>query len=78
MAIEAHGTDALVVPLGVDSHHTDPISQFRLETDDFARMGQAIARLKLPTWLRWKAGMPPRQLGGQRCTRFFQGFLSSE
>ena len=75
-AIEAHGTDALVVPLGVDTHYTDPISQFRLETDDFARMGQAIARLKLPTVVTMEGGYATQALG-DNVARFFQGFLSS-
>jgi len=73
-AVEAHGAEALVVPLGVDTHHSDPISQFRFETEDFGRMGQAIAALKRPTVVTMEGGYATAALG-QNVAQFFHGFL---
>ncbi len=47
-AIAAHGAQALVLSLGVDAFKDDPISFFRLDSPDFSRMGERIARAGLP------------------------------
>ncbi|MCC6007060.1 MAG: histone deacetylase family protein [Rhodobacteraceae bacterium] len=46
-AIAAFGAEVMVVSLGVDTYEGDPISRFRLRTEDFARMGAGIAALGL-------------------------------
>ena len=48
-AVVAHGAEALVVALGVDTYAGDPISQFRLATDHYPQVGARIAALGLPT-----------------------------
>ena len=48
-AIAAHGAEALVVSLGVDTYKDDPISFFRLESADYLKMGARIAGTGLPT-----------------------------
>jgi acetoin utilization deacetylase AcuC-like enzyme len=46
--IAAHGTEALVVSLGVDTFGGDPISHFKLVSDDFTCIGQAIGGPRRP------------------------------
>lgn len=43
-AVDTHGAEALVVPLGVDTFAGDPISGFTLQSDDYLRIGADIAR----------------------------------
>lgn len=62
-AIRAHGADALVVSLGVDAFERDPISAFRLTSDDFTRAGAAIARLGVPTVLVMEGGYAVDEIG---------------
>jgi acetoin utilization deacetylase AcuC-like enzyme len=55
-AIEKFGADALVVSLGMDTFEGDPISGFKLTSDDYLRMGQRLARVGLPTVLVFEGG----------------------
>jgi acetoin utilization deacetylase AcuC-like enzyme len=61
--VEAFGADALVVPLGVDTHEDDPISRFRLRSDDYLRVGARIARLELPTLFVLEGGYATDVIG---------------
>lgn len=54
--IAAYGPDALVVSLGVDTFKDDPISFFKLDSPDFLRIGQRIAKLGLPTLFVMEGG----------------------
>lgn len=54
--IAAFGPDVLLVSLGLDSFEADPISKFKLTATDYLRMGEAIARLKLPTLFNFEGG----------------------
>ena len=47
--VARHGADAIVVSLGLDTFADDPISTFRLQADDFTRLGARIAALGRPT-----------------------------
>jgi acetoin utilization deacetylase AcuC-like enzyme len=47
--IEALAPGALVVALGLDASEHDPLAGLAVTTDGFRRIGQAIARLGLPT-----------------------------
>jgi acetoin utilization deacetylase AcuC-like enzyme len=47
--IREHGPEAVVVSLGVDTFVRDPISTFKLRTDDYLRLGREIGDLALPT-----------------------------
>ncbi len=62
-AIERFGTETLVVSLGVDTFERDPISFFKLSTDDFSRMGAAIATLGLPTLFVMEGGYVVADVG---------------
>lgn len=55
--------DALVVSLGADTYEGDPISRFRLRSDDFQRMGAMIARMGLPTCFVMEGGYAIDALG---------------
>jgi acetoin utilization deacetylase AcuC-like enzyme len=61
--IRAYGPDALVVSLGVDAYKDDPISFFKLTSEDFSRCGQAIAKLKLPTLFVMEGGYAIEAIG---------------
>ena len=61
--IAAFSPDALVVSLGVDTFERDPISFFRLKSDDFTDYGGRIAKLKLPTLFCMEGGYAVEEIG---------------
>ena len=64
--------DLLLVSFGADTHEDDPISHFKLETSDHARMGALIASLELPTAIVMEGGYAVGALG-----RNVAGFLGA-
>ncbi|MGZ2748904.1 histone deacetylase family protein [Burkholderia stagnalis] len=62
-AIAAHAPDVLVVSLGVDTFEHDPISHFRLRSHDYLRIGEALARLNLPTLFVMEGGYMVDEIG---------------
>jgi acetoin utilization deacetylase AcuC-like enzyme len=72
-AVRRFGADALVVPLGVDTFEGDPISGFRLKTPDYLHVGQALARLALPTVLTFEGGYAVQQVG-ENVANVLEGF----
>jgi acetoin utilization deacetylase AcuC-like enzyme len=62
-AIAAFGADALVVSLGLDSFEGDPISGFKLKTDDYLRMGERLQHVGLPTVLVFEGGYATSDIG---------------
>ena len=61
--IANYGPDALVVSLGVDTFEHDPISFFKLTSDDFRRYGATIANLDLPTLFVMEGGYAVEEIG---------------
>ncbi len=61
--IERYLPDALIISLGVDTYEKDPISFFKLTSDDFTRYGQAISKLKLPTLFVMEGGYAVEEIG---------------
>jgi acetoin utilization deacetylase AcuC-like enzyme len=57
------GADAIVVSLGVDTFEGDPISRFRLKSEDYPRIGAAIGRLGLPTLFVMEGGYAVDEIG---------------
>lgn len=55
--------DALVISLGVDTFENDPISFFKLKSDDFTTYGADIAKLKLPTLFVMEGGYDIEEIG---------------
>lgn len=61
--IEDFAPDTLVLSLGVDTSENDPISAFRLNTEDYRGLGQRIARLDLPTLIVLEGGYALDDIG---------------
>jgi acetoin utilization deacetylase AcuC-like enzyme len=61
--VAAFAPDALVVSLGVDTYEHDPISQFRLGSDDFPRIGAGIATCRCPTLFVMEGGYAVEDIG---------------
>jgi acetoin utilization deacetylase AcuC-like enzyme len=61
--IKAYGPDVLVVSLGVDAFKDDPISFFKLTSEDFTRIGEAIGKMKLPTLFVMEGGYAISAIG---------------
>ncbi|NNC99172.1 MAG: histone deacetylase family protein, partial [Gammaproteobacteria bacterium] len=61
--IRNYAPDALVVSLGVDTFEYDPISFFKLTSDDFKRYGAVIAALKMPTLFIMEGGYAVEEIG---------------
>ncbi|MDX1711028.1 MAG: histone deacetylase family protein [Rhodovibrionaceae bacterium] len=61
--IAEFGAEAVVVSLGVDTYFGDPISRFRLESSDFPKIGETIARLGRPTLFCMEGGYAVREIG---------------
>ncbi len=62
--VRRFGPDAVVVSLGVDAWAGDPICRFRLDTDDYRRIGEALAGLARPTVIVFEGGYALEGLGG--------------
>ncbi len=61
--IETFGADALVVSLGVDTFEDDPISSFKLSSDDFTTYGARLGSLGLPTVYVLEGGYAVDEIG---------------
>ena len=61
--ISHYAPDALVISLGVDTFEHDPISFFKLASDDFKRYGATIAGLNLPTLFVMEGGYAVEEIG---------------
>ncbi|WP_193369960.1 histone deacetylase family protein [Pelagibius marinus] len=61
--IAAYGPEAVVVSLGVDTFEKDPISQFKLKSEDYFVIGQTIARLGKPTLFVMEGGYAVAEIG---------------
>jgi acetoin utilization deacetylase AcuC-like enzyme len=55
-AVKAHGSEALVLSAGWDAHRDDPLSLLDVSTDAFARVGELLADLQLPTLIVQEGG----------------------
>jgi len=53
----------LVVPLGVDTFVDDPLGDFAVTTDGYARIGRRVASLKLPTVVLLEGGYAVGAIG---------------
>jgi len=61
--IEGFAPDVLVISLGVDTFKDDPISHFKLEHEDYLRIGEKIAALGLPTHFVMEGGYAVAAIG---------------
>lgn len=61
--VRAYAPEVLVLSLGVDTFDGDPVGGFCLQTPDYLRLGQVIARLGLPTHFVMEGGYAIGALG---------------
>ena len=73
--IAGFSPEALVVALGLDTFAGDPTTHFEITTDDFARMGEAIAALGIPTLVVLEGGYSVEWIG-ENTVRFLGGLES--
>jgi acetoin utilization deacetylase AcuC-like enzyme len=73
--VEAFAPGALVVALGLDAFEGDPFGGLSVTTPGFARIGEAIARLGLPTVIVQEGGYLCDALS-DNLTSFLAGFAS--
>ena len=71
--ITIHSPDALIVSLGTDTFEKDPISFFKLKSDDFLVMGSDLATLNLPTLFVMEGGYAIEEIG-TNAVNVLQGF----
>ena len=71
--IRRYRPDAVVVSLGVDTFKADPISHFKLESEDYLTIGASIARLGRPTLFVMEGGYAVDELG-INAVNVLQGF----
>jgi acetoin utilization deacetylase AcuC-like enzyme len=72
-AIRGFRPDALVVSLGFDASEHEPLNALAVTEDGFARAGERIGGLNLPTAIIQEGGYNVSLLG-RLLTRFFGGF----
>ncbi len=71
--VAAFSPDTLIVSLGLDPYERDPISKFRLVSDDFSRLGARLAKVGLPTVFVMEGGYAVEALG-VNCVNVLTGF----
>jgi acetoin utilization deacetylase AcuC-like enzyme len=74
--ITDYAPDAVIVSLGVDTFENDPISFFKLTSDDFTTYGTDIAKLNLPTLFVMEGGYDVAEIG-VNTVNVLQGFESA-
>lgn len=75
--IRAFEADApLVISLGFDTYHADPICNLALQTDNYARIGAAIATLEMPCVVIQEGGYAVDALGANAVA--FLGALGAQ
>ena len=71
--IKNYGPDAVVISLGVDTFEHDPISFFKLSSDDFKKYGSTIGQLNIPTLFIMEGGYAVEEIG-INAVNVLQGF----
>ena len=61
--IEKFDSEIVVVSLGVDTFENDPISFFKLKSEDFLSIGKLIAESEIPTHFVMEGGYNIKELG---------------
>ncbi|CDG85780.1 histone deacetylase family protein [Janthinobacterium agaricidamnosum] len=77
LRIAGYAPDALVVSLGVDTFAGDPLSQFKLQSADFLRIGERLAFLGLPTAFMLEGGYAVKEIG-INVVNVLEGFETAE
>jgi acetoin utilization deacetylase AcuC-like enzyme len=72
--VRVFGPDVLLVSLGLDTFENDPISDFKLKSPDYLRMGETIAKLGKPTLFVFEGGYDLESLA-ENTVNVLEGFL---
>jgi acetoin utilization deacetylase AcuC-like enzyme len=75
-AAERFKPDALIVSAGWDAHHDDPLSELKVTTSAFARIGERLGRLGLPTLIVQEGGYSLAAIA-EAAPQFVTAFLSA-
>ena len=62
-AISSFGPSVVIVSLGVDTFHNDPISDLAITTEGFRAQGELVAQLALPTVVLQEGGYDVDAIG---------------
>jgi acetoin utilization deacetylase AcuC-like enzyme len=73
--IKKYNPDQIIISLGVDTYMEDPISQFKLESNDFKKMGALIREVNIPTLFVLEGGYAVKEIG-INVANTLEGFLS--
>ena len=73
LQIAEYAPNKLIISLGVDTFETDPISFFKLKSEDFTTYGADIASLNLPTLFVMEGGYDIAEIG-VNTVNVLQGF----
>jgi acetoin utilization deacetylase AcuC-like enzyme len=73
--IDDFGPDVLLISLGLDTFIDDPIARFRLRSDDYLKLGAAIAQFGKPTLFVFEGGYNVEHLG-RNTVNVLEGFLN--
>lgn len=71
--IDQYAPDALIISLGTDTFEEDPISSFKLKSDDFYTFGKDLAQLNLSTQFVMEGGYAIDAIG-LNAVNVLQGF----
>ncbi len=74
--IRNYSPDVLIISLGVDTYENDPISFFKLKSEDFTDYGARIAGLGLPTHFVMEGGYAVKEIG-INTVNVLQGYLGA-
>ena len=75
--ISKFAPDALVVSLGTDTFEKDPISFFKLTSEDFFTYGQDLGQLRMPTLFVMEGGYAVEEIG-INTVNVLQGFENAQ
>ncbi len=76
LRIGAFSPDVLLVSLGLDTFVLDPICRFQLRTEDYLRLGEAIAQIRTPTVFVFEGGYDLAHLA-ENTVNVLEGFLGA-
>ena len=61
--ISTFNPEILIISLGVDAYENDPISFFKLKSEDFIDLGKRLSKLKIPTLFVMEGGYAIKDIG---------------
>lgn len=75
-AITGFGLDVLLVSLGLDTFEDDPICELKIRTEDYLRMGEALAGFGTPVMFVFEGGYNIEKLG-ENTVNVLESFLGA-